>query len=581
MKIRIALLFLLLATIAAAYQTIRPKASAAPPSLAAYVPQDALLSIESPDFAALLHQWNDSSQAKTWLSSANYSVFQNSRLYGRLTDAQAQFAKVAGVPAGADLLNQVAGKQSIFAWYDVGRLEFLYITRMPAAQANQTQLLQSSAGFQRRHAGNNDFYIRDSSQTYSTVAFAQVSTTSGDLLLLATREDLIANALALIAANATVPSLAQDPWFVDASAALPSEDSPPALHMVLNLDRIVPLPYFRSYWVQQNITWMKQFRAAVSDLYMEPTRFREERVLLPKSSEESASKLPDISALASMVPAGTGAFRAFATQDPAIAVTAIEERLLGAHIAAPLPPEFAPDPSLEAPQAGSAPDLEARIDTRASPSGAHADEALHNVLRSANLDAVLTLSTAQSPPTKEALWAPIRSAVVLHAATEWNLDTLASALQQSLRGSLTAANLGIDFRPDTISGTTIYALTGPRSLFFAVPSHGNLVLLTDDRPLLLSLLQPSSTRPVPSDASADLIAGFDHSGQRAPYLRLTALIDGNNPTSPGQTPETPAFFSRNIGSLSDTFAAMQEERLVQRTVNANLRQTVLYTWQGR
>ena len=116
---------------------------AAAASLTAYVPQDALLTIESPDFAALLHQWTNSAESKSWLASDNYSVFQNSRLFGRLSDAQDSFAKAAGIPAGVDLLNQVAGKQSVFAWYDIGKLEFLYITRMPAEQADRTQLFQA------------------------------------------------------------------------------------------------------------------------------------------------------------------------------------------------------------------------------------------------------------------------------------------------------------------------------------------------------------------------------------------------------------------------------------------------------
>ena len=56
--------------------------------------------------------------------------------------------------------------------------------------------------------------------------------------------------------------------------------------MVLNLDRIVPMPEFRTYWVQQNITEMKQYRSAVSDLYLDPPAFREERALLPESPED-------------------------------------------------------------------------------------------------------------------------------------------------------------------------------------------------------------------------------------------------------------------------------------------------------
>jgi hypothetical protein len=616
-KLHIALAAILFITLAAlAYQSHAPHQPVVPPSLTAYVPQDALLSIESPDFAALLKRWSNSAESKSWLTSDNYSVFQNSRLFSRLSDAQEQFAATAGVPAGIPLLSQVAGTQSVFAWYDVGNLEFLYITHMSAGQANRTALLQSRSSFQRRHAGNADFYIRTGTPAggqQRTVAFAQVSTPSGDLLLLSTREDLIANALALVAGNATVQPLDREPWFTDASAALPWEKSPPALHMVLNLDRIVPMAQFRTYWVQQNITWMDQYRAAVSDLYLEPSSFREERVLLPKSPPQLAStSATDASQLAALAPPGTGFFRALVTTNPLDAVDAIQEKLLGAYTPEKARDEYAPDPDIEPPQSGSAGDLETRIDTPTPVSASASYDALTHTLQSAGFDALLTLCSAQLPAAKEGLWVPIHSAVVLHAANPWNPQILASALQQSLRGSLTASDLGIEFHPTQApSNQTIYALTGPRPLFFATTTsavQGNLAILSDDQPELLTLLA-GVHQPVQPTSAASLVAGFNHTSQRAPYIRLSSLIDGNNqkpsatPTSvplqppanseaddSDQTPPTPyaadtrvnanpTFFSHNIRSLSDTFITLDSERLVQRTVDSNLRQTVTYQWQ--
>ena len=584
-------LLLLVASAAVAYQVRTMRQAAVPTSLTAYVPQDALLIIESPDFAALLHQWSSSAESKSWLASDNNAVFQNSRLFGRLSDARDSFATAAGIPADVDLLREIAGKQSVFAWYDIGKLEFLYITRMPAAQANNLQLFQARGSFQRRHAGNADFYIRTSSNDYSTVAFAHIPGASGDLVLLATREDLIANALKLIAASSPTNSIRQEPWFRDASTALPAEKSAPALHMVLNLERIAPDPHFRSYWVQRNITWTRQFRAATSYLYLESGRFREERVLLPNSPQTLTANL-NLAPLAALVPAATGVYRAVATQDPAVAVTAIQEKLLGSYTP-PLPsPEDAPDPSLDAPQAGSAGDLETRIDTLSSADAAPSTAALAQLFQSAGVDAVLTLSSAQTPAEPDGLWVPIHSAVVLHAAQPADPQTLASALQQTLRGSITTAGIGIGFQPAETSGATVYALTGLRPLFFAVSSNnaqGNLILLADDQALLADLLRNRANFPDASSTPATLMTAFNHSSQRAPYLRLTSLIDGINkqqssPAAPGSGQPgtvTPTFFARNLGSLSDTFNDLQSERIVERTAGTNLRQTVTYSWKTK
>ena len=47
----------------AIYQVATPRATA--PTMAAMLPQGALLTIESPDFASLLRQWNASPQQKS------------------------------------------------------------------------------------------------------------------------------------------------------------------------------------------------------------------------------------------------------------------------------------------------------------------------------------------------------------------------------------------------------------------------------------------------------------------------------------------------------------------------------------
>jgi hypothetical protein len=189
----------------AGFQAVRQRAAAAPVAMASMLPQGALLTIESPDFAALLHDWNVSPEQKAWLASDHYGVFSNSRLFGRLNDARTEFENAArSSQFDGDFLTQVAGRQSIFAWYDVGNLEFLYITRLPAGQAANIALLKQRAGWSARQSGGSTFYLRktpagssaagaaeaESAQGKArTVAFAQVSDAGGDLLVLATREE--------------------------------------------------------------------------------------------------------------------------------------------------------------------------------------------------------------------------------------------------------------------------------------------------------------------------------------------------------------------------------------------------------
>ena len=277
--------------------TAHQTTAAAEPPLSRYVPSGSLLYLQAKDFSSLLADWNRSPQKAEWLQSSNYEVFSRSRLFLRLRDAGKQFATAAGLPPDMSFLSQVAGSQSALALYDIGKLQFLYITRLPSANSMQSQLWQTRAKFETRNVGNATFYVRHDPESEREVEFA----VSGDYLLLATREDLMAGALQLMAGSKKDHNIEAESWWSQPVAAAGAVGD---LRMVLNLEKIVPSPYFRSYWVQQNITDMKQYAAAVSDLFRSSPEYREERVLLKKAAGglTSASVPDDVSDLIRLVP---------------------------------------------------------------------------------------------------------------------------------------------------------------------------------------------------------------------------------------------------------------------------------------
>jgi hypothetical protein len=100
------------------------------PGPSALMPKGALLYLEAKDFRSLLNDWNASQEKRAWLAGDNYAAFSRSRLFERLSQAQDEFSTTASVPADSNLLMQVAGDQSALALYDIGNLQFVYITRM-------------------------------------------------------------------------------------------------------------------------------------------------------------------------------------------------------------------------------------------------------------------------------------------------------------------------------------------------------------------------------------------------------------------------------------------------------------------
>ena len=285
-------------------------------------------------------------------------MFSRSRLFLRLKDANTEFSKAAGVPTDANLLRQVAGKQSALAIFDIGKLEFLYITRLSSASSPQSTLWQTRSSFETRSAGGITFFLRRDPESQREVAFA----VAGDYLLLSTREDLLAGALQLLVSG-NAHSMETEPWWSQSVAAAGTEGD---LRMVLNLEKIVPSPYFRSYWVQQNITDMKQYSAAISDLTLSGKEYREERVLLRKTAatdDSSGGAGPvGVADIVRLVPAQAGVYEAKASPTPQDCLALLETKILAPHLGPGAATKLAPQVELTSGETGSSTDLETRID---------------------------------------------------------------------------------------------------------------------------------------------------------------------------------------------------------------------------
>jgi hypothetical protein len=217
------------------------QAAAPTPKLATLMPGGALLYLEAPDFGGLLRDWDQSKVKTDWLASTNYEVFSRSNLFTKLQEVYNQYGEAAGFVPGLKGAREIAGTESALALYQIRDVEFLYISRISDSDLMKSQLWAVREKFQQRQAGGVAFYLRTDPASKRTVAFAF---TKG-YLLLATRDDLLAQALELLAGGSN-PSVAADPWYRDATAAKPDAGE---LRVVMNLEALVKSVYFRSYWV--------------------------------------------------------------------------------------------------------------------------------------------------------------------------------------------------------------------------------------------------------------------------------------------------------------------------------------------
>jgi hypothetical protein len=548
----------------AAYQAAAPSVT----PLSKYVPAGPLLYLEVKDFSALLADWNSSPQKKRWVESSNYQVFSRSRLFLRLGGASDQFAAAAGLPPDMGFLSQVAGTRSAVAIYDIGNLQFLYITYLPSAKSLQTTLWQARAKFEPRSAGGVNFYLRRDPESQKEVAFA----VSGDYLLLATREDLLAGALQSMTGSHQNRTVESEQWWARSVASAGALGD---LHMVLNLEKIVPSPYFRTYWVQQNITDLTQYSAAVSDLFRSDQQYREERVLIRKAPPAAVSSADGLEAAADLVrlaPDSAGVYEAKANPSADSCLDLIETKLLAPHLGPAPPSQIAPQVLLTSGETGGGSDLETRIDQPAvqRPVTAQNTTALKELLDKTQLLASLQVQSTERQ--RAGVFVRIHSAVVLAASSDWNETSIQSALAEFVRPRLTASQLGVTWQQK--SGYQEFDGLWP----LVASVRGKYLLVSDDPNLIAAMLsnfnRKSDGKPVV------FVAAFNHSRERANFARLSDLVDRPNlaQSNVSGMDRQPQFFSENMASLSSMLAGVSTERISVRIEGDSILQTVTYEW---
>lgn len=563
-KIYVASVGILLLSGAIGWTVFQTQGSAAQ-QLDQLMPEGALLYIEAGDFSALLKDWTASPEKAQWLKSDNYRVFSNSRLFLRLGKASDEFAAAAGVPPSMQFLSDGAGKESALAIYNIGNLEFLYVTHLTSGNFLQSALWQSRNKFQPRSSAGKPFFTRKDEQSGRVVAFSVV----GDYLVLGTREDLVAGALELLAGS-KARSLRQEGWYTQALASAPSARGD--LHMVLNLEKIAATPHFRTYWVQQNVTEMQNYAAAVCDLFREGTVYREERMILLRKAVEDESALQQtqqaVSNLLSAVPKDAGFYRAApATAKESLA--ALQQKILAPHFGVAAAEKLAPQMELTGGQTGSASDLENRIDPEpASPTlKQNAMQALEKQFVAASPRAMLVVHSTRK--NRDGVLLKTASVIAIAAAAEWDLPAVQKGVQDVLVSGLTAARLGAEWREVKSSGG-YYELDGLAPVMLA--RRGKVLFFADEASLLSSVLQAKNTLPAGTISYA---AAFNHMRERQNFYEIASLIDHGAAAAQ----QEPQFFSQNISSFSRAFAGVGSEEVVMHRTKDKILQTVTYRWE--
>jgi len=540
-------------------QTVSPE-----PKLATLMPSGALLYLEAPDFGRLLRDWDTSQVRSDWLASANYTVFSRSNLFTKLQEVYGQYGEAAGLRLGLKSAIEIAGTDSALALYGIRDVEFLYISRIAEGDLLKSQLWAVRAKFEQRQAGGVSFYLHTDPASKRTVAFALAK----GYLLLATRDDLVAQALELLAGGSN-PSIASDRWYRESTGRVPAVANPAELRLVMNLESLVKSVYFRSYWIQRNASEVRRYWAGVADVRRTAGAITETRVFLhaPDEAAPAASGSGAVSRLLALVPADAGLYKASRVGESSAVAASIVGKLM-----APQPERERDWPAAPAAippddHAGSESDLETRIDERPLPSDAGVADSAAPVRALLDKTGCRAFLLVQSSQAASGTFVQMPSVMVLDGVQDWDRDAVRGALTTAAGGLWSASQLGAGWVGGAAGRHPIERLDGLGTLLFA--HTGRLLFLGNDARLLAAVLDRDGTKP--AAGALDYAAGFRHLRERSNFERVMTALDFGSSSG-----DVPAFFSGNMGSLSRVLSKVEEIQVTQEESDSLTLQTVVY-----
>lgn len=507
-----------------------------------FLPPGALIYLEAANFRSLVNEWNSSTEKQRWLKSENYGVLSRSRLIQRLAEAQDQFASVAGIPVAYNLVNELAGGESAFAFYNLAELTFVYVTKLENTRLQASDLWKGRTRYEARSAAGIPFYLKYDPATHRSVAIAAYK----NWFVIATAEGQMARTLSLLS-GASAPSLASEPWFSEVAS---QGKSPGDLRLVYNLEALLPTPQFRTYWIQQNTSQLKGFRAGIADLFETTNAFEEKRVLLRGTAGDSeANQPPSLGKVLTYAPVSSSLYRAWSAPDDGILNQVLEQVVLGRDPVGRASDALAPTVSASVPAAGTSAGLETRIDQTPP------------------------VATGSVPITElTSRLRAMRPLALLHVQ-----ETVTSGDQVFV---IPQSGLVIECeRPDKT------ALDGSLSRVAGVLRTGNLDPLevtVSDNLIILSRIHLTPSPAAPSLLPNTSYTAVFNKGTAWPnYKKLFALLERDPEMTSPDSARTPKFFSGNVRSLGDALSKFSQATVTWQEEGTRLRESIRYQRNAR
>ncbi|MFN0088231.1 MAG: hypothetical protein ACKVX9_22765 [Blastocatellia bacterium] len=256
---------------------VSARRAADPFELAADAPRGALVYAQFSDLPAMLKAWEASELRDRYQAGASFQQLRTRHLALKLVSRWSEFNEAAGFEIDSGVLGGLADNRAAIAIYDIGRLDLALIAPMSEERYRACRFFQARDDFAPAELPDGTTYYlhdveADRGRQKQQIGFAWVR----GRFVLATGEKLLLRAIANLNGQAKKDRMTDDPAFQTLSRAV----TPHFATVWVDQARLNDDWYFRHYWLMSRVEELKQIRAGIFDVEMQPGRWIERREFL-------------------------------------------------------------------------------------------------------------------------------------------------------------------------------------------------------------------------------------------------------------------------------------------------------------
>jgi hypothetical protein len=177
-------------------------------------PREALVYVQISDLPAFIRLWNESKFKEKYLASDNFEDLKNRHLGLKLASRWEEFNAASGFPIDLETVSELAQNKAAIALYDIGKLEFVFITPVSDELFAASRFVQNQTNFEAETLGDGTIIYRknveaDRGRQKQELIFTNVK----GRFVLATSEKLLAQTLSNIEGKSAKNHLLDEPSF--------------------------------------------------------------------------------------------------------------------------------------------------------------------------------------------------------------------------------------------------------------------------------------------------------------------------------------------------------------------------------